>query len=548
MKTTKYTFYIILLLGLCLRLYFAFSSHYISPDGTQYASLGYHLFHDFHYSSNGGQFPDIIQPPLYPFLLGIFTFILHPEYAGKVVSLIFGLALIWGMFRFTLKLTANQKLALSSALFVAVDPALVAVSSQVATEALYLFLLFCLYALVLLYLLKAPLFKQIIAAGIVTGLVYLTRPEGILYFGLIVLVLFLWRKPWRHVLTYMFIVFSFMAVYAFAVHSVLGYQSISPKLNFVRAQGKVSRYFLQQDRQLKRKVSTKVHEQRFRYALAPDKKELLANEIFNRKKAALNHVNTGHSKVKNPSLLLQRFAKHLLTNFILAAKKFLTGWAFPWGFWLFLLFGLWRFPLKKWSEAVLFSAIFILPVGAVLFSNVEQRFFFIVPVLLAPLLGRGFLQIGRGLKKYIGIQKSPALSWIILLLFVILSVYPGYGDIWQKTSAKGYYYDLGRRLNREIPSGQKVAASVPQAVFFAGRLYCPLPFAPLDSLELYLRHKQAAFILLEEKDRQLRPGCIDIKHLPPFLELTKTWTINNKQFMLLHVKKENAHERTNANH
>ena len=547
MTSNQRNFYILLALGLLIRLIFIFNGHYISPDGTQYASLGYHLFHKFHYASNGAQFPDIIQPPLYPLLLGVFTFFLHPEYAGKITSLIFGLALIWGMFRFAKQLTGNEKLALSAALFVALDPALVAVSSQVATEALYLFLLFCLYGLVLFYL-KTRTMRKIIAAAVMTGLIYLTRPEGLLYFGIILLILLLWRKAWRHIIVYGAIVLSFMAVYAAATYPSLGYWTISPKLNFVRAHGTMSRYFLQKDQEYHRKTNSRIHLRRFRYALAPDKKDLAANEIFKKNETALKYFKQREKNWRNRKRTLKQLALHLSANLFLAAKKFITGWAFPWGFWFFLLFGLWGFPFKKWKREIIFSVIFVLPVAAVLFSNVEQRFFYIIPIILTPVLARGLLQAERRLNKNIHGETGKKLIRIALFAFIVLSVYPVYSNVWEKTMSKDYYYQAALWLKQEVPQEKVVAASVPQPVFFANRRYAPLPFAPLDSLELYLRHKRVAFILLEVNNRQLHPFLKDVKPLPAFLEKKESIRIRNKNFVLLRVKEENDHERTNANH
>ncbi len=546
MKKNSY-FIFLLLAAFLIRLIFILGGHYISPDGTHYASLGYHLFHDLRYVSDGAQFPDIIQPPLYPVLLGLLSLLLNPEYAGKFTSLLFGLALIAVLYRFTKRLTGNEKLAFAAALFVALDPAMVAVSSQVASEALYLFLLFALYATVLFYL-RENRRSQIVAAALLNGLLYLTRPEGILYFVLLLLVFLVWRKPWRHVVMYFGLVMSFMVLYSWATHKELGYWTFSPKLNFVRAQGKVSRYFLQRDRQLNRTVEKKVRVQRTQYALSPHLKELAANEIFKKNKSALRYFKISPRTSKEKSRLLKQAARHLYSNVILAAKKFLNGLAFPLGFWIFLLFGLWRFPLKKWKSAAGFSALFLTPVLLVLFVNVEQRFLFMVPILLAPLLGRGWLRIEHFLQERLWPQKRSALSWIILYLFVFLSVYPGYAELWRKTRSKNYYYQVGRWLQKEIPDKKVVAAVRPQAVFFAGKRYCPLPFAPLDSLELYLRAKQAAFILLEEGDQKLRPGLLTLKRLPPFLRRDTTVQIQNKNFWLLRVTKEKTHERTNAIH
>ncbi len=546
MKKKSY-FVFLLLAAFLIRVIFILGAHYISPDGTHYASLGYHLFHDLRYVSDGAQFPDIIQPPLYPFLIGPFTLLLKAELAGKMVSLIFGLALVFGMFRFVRAFTGNETLALWSALFVALNPGLVAVSSQVASEALYLFLLFLLYATVMFYL-KENRLKHVLAAGFLSGFIYLTRPEGMLYMGVLLSVFLLWRKPWRHVLLYLTIVIVFMGGYAAAVYSSSGFWTPSAKLSFVHAQRTVSRYFLYKDRQSNHQTGKNIHLQRVQYALAPDHKALAVNEIFKKNKKTLEYFKVSQIKEKSKKQLLVWMAQHFFSNSILAAKKFLNGWAFPWGFWVFIVFGFWSFPFKKWKRALIFSAMFLVPVLIVLFVNVEQRFLFIVPVLLSPLLGRGWIRTERFLNERIISKKRRFLSWIILYLFVFLSVYPGYADIWRKTRAKDYYYRVGQWLQKKVPDKNVVAAVVPQAVFFAGKRYCPLPFAPLDSLELYLRRNRVDFILLEDRDQTIRPGLLNRNRLPHFLQPDTILQLTSGKFWLLRVIKEKSHERTNAIH
>jgi 4-amino-4-deoxy-L-arabinose transferase-like glycosyltransferase len=530
MKKNNDIFYLILLLGLGLRLYFAFSGHYISSDGTQYARLGHHLWHEFQYVSQGSQFPDIVQPPLYPATLGFFTLFVSPEYAGKLASIIFGLLLIAAVFRFTRWLSGNEQAANAAALFVALNPGLVAVSSQVASESLFFFLLFAAFAAVLRYL-RRPSFKTVLWAGLLFGLAVWTRPEALLYFAVSALILLIERVRWRHWLGFVAVSLVFWGAYFAWSSTQLDRFTLYPKLDFVRAQGALARHFAASDRGGGHRMSHLAREDRFRYSLTPDGRELAADALFLKgDRRILGAQGTSRIPAKTK---LRRAAEHYVQNARLAAGKFLHGKAFPLLYWIFLLAGLWGLSLRKYRREVRAGVLFLLPLALIVFSNTEQRFFYIVPILAAPLLGRGLLQTAR----FLNAHKNRRGSWIVLLLLLFLGMLPGYGDIAGKTQRKDYYFQAGKWLRAHVPPGERVAATVPQAVFFAGRNYCVLPFAPLDSLRNYVRGKDVDFILLEDGDSLRRPN-VNQNALPSFVEKKETAIINKHRFILLRVKKE----------
>ena len=64
-------------------------------DCTQYVTLAKNLINKGQYVSDGSHFPDIIQPPLYPFILSVLIPLFdNPELTGRVISAIFGSLLI----------------------------------------------------------------------------------------------------------------------------------------------------------------------------------------------------------------------------------------------------------------------------------------------------------------------------------------------------------------------------------------------------------------------------------------------------------------------
>ncbi len=526
LKQPRFLLFASLAVGIILRLFFIFGNHYISPDGTQYALLGYHIFHDGQYVSEAGQFPDIIQPPLYPLTLGVFTLIFSPELSGKIASMIFGLFLIWAIFEFSLRISKNKSLAAAAAFLIAVNPAMVSVSSQVASEALFLLLLFLMFALVWLYLQKKN-WQKLLWAALATGGAFLTRPEALLYFGMIVLILLLWRKPFLHIAGYVLIVSTVILAYSSYTHSKLGYWTISPKINFVRTHGTLSRYFLTQDIKTGKKTDFKQHLRRLRYSLAPDRKELATNALFNKDPQMIRRlkINKSHNPDFTRSIIL--LLRYAAKNTRLSIKKFAAGLAMPYLFWIFLIVGLAGLRRRKHGSLFVYSVLFLLPTGIVIFATVEQRFFFIVAIILTPLMARGFLNIIRYSKRYRRLSEKENLAGLLLAVFTLFACFPGYAQNWKTTSSKDYYFQAGQWLKRELKPNNKISAAVPQAAFFAGFKYCVLPYAPLDSLDLYLQEKQVDYILIERNEQLKRPWNLNLDSLPRFLKHEQTKKIEN---------------------
>ncbi|MHB2155324.1 ArnT family glycosyltransferase [Calditrichota bacterium GD2] len=528
--------YLALISGVFLRLIFVFAGHYISPDGTHYALLGFNWLHHGHYVSGGSQFPDVIQPPLYPLLLGLFSFVVSPELGGKLVSLIFGLGLIAMAYWFVIRLSQNRKLAGVTALLVAFSPALVAVSSQVATESLFLFLLFSVFSTLSLFIKdehpKARRF--LILAGMCSGLAYLTRPEMIAYIFMAVIILLVWRKKIYSVLLYGTMVGFFVLLYALFVFSVSGRWALYPKIDFVRVHGQLSRYYLQQDALKGEETDFKEHLQRFRYSLAPDKKELFVNAVFEgRIKAPV--VRT---KEQNKTEKIQSFLVFAGKNWINAVKKFLWGLILPPGYLLFLLVGLLRFSWKRHKGLALYTAIFLLPTLNVLFVYVEQRFLYFPGLILMPLVAFGVFKFAELVSKEGKTSAREKRAVILIVVFLLTTAVPGYVRLHSNVRSKAYYYQAGQWLKQKTEEGAKIAAITPQAVYFARRPFVVLPYAPLDSLQLYLRENQVNYILKEYKRRSRTAEGANLESWPRFLQPVSSKVFDGHTMILLRVKKE----------
>jgi 4-amino-4-deoxy-L-arabinose transferase-like glycosyltransferase len=152
----------------------------IENEGSEYCRLAENLLSGNGYRgivANAGV--QLNFPPLYPVLIAALMLPLrNSELAARLVSLVAGTALVWGVF-LTCRSLYGRRVAFAGAAIVALHPTLIALSASVYSEALYLTLLtFGLYWL----LRTAESGGRIgasVAAGVFFGLAYLTRPEAL---------------------------------------------------------------------------------------------------------------------------------------------------------------------------------------------------------------------------------------------------------------------------------------------------------------------------------------------------------------------------------
>jgi len=529
--------------GFLLRLYFVVSSHYISPDGTQYVSLGYNLWHHGAYVSNGSQFPDIIQPPLYPALSGIFTLFFTPELAGKVASLFFGLLLIMAVYHFGMYLKLPLPVVLGSAWITALHPALVAVSTQAVTESLYLLLLF--YGIAYGWqVFRQPDKVKAAALGCVWLLAFLTRPEG-LFFFIVHLILglalvFRHKLRWMHIVSFVLPFFAGSLLYGAIASGEVGHFTLSPKLSYIRVQARMARFVKSHPPSANLALSKDARDDLFKFALSKDKTQLMVDEIFFHPEKAAQLQRKGDAPGRwSVGRIVQALAAHVFINIRLTLSKLIHGMTFPLIYLLLLLAGLigWR---NKRRDMLVYAVIMAFPVFSFLISHVEERFLYGLILLTVLPMGNGLAKIsesplftkragaGGGLESI----KSALLPIVLLLIFTL----PGYRDLVQKMQAKTYYHQAGQIIKEEIPARAKIAATKPQAVFFAGKIFTVYPFASLGDLLVYLKHNKVRYLLLEDKDFKIRPDVPQLLAQNKRVRLLKKINVSSHRFYLLFVE------------
>lgn len=172
--------FLILVLAFALRLGWALhSAHAVENEGAEYARIAQNLLHQHRYNGILGG-PESIFPPLYPCLIAVGSFLTgDTEIAGRAISVVMGSLLVVPVLFMGRRLFGLRTGYLAGAL-IALQPLLVALSASVYVESTYLTLLFG----GLYFGIRALDFDHLRHAflcGLLLGLAYLARPEGLAY-------------------------------------------------------------------------------------------------------------------------------------------------------------------------------------------------------------------------------------------------------------------------------------------------------------------------------------------------------------------------------
>ena len=157
-------------------------------DAAQYVALARALAGGDGFSSTfpgGAMHATAFRPPLYPVLLSVPTRVVGPDvlWPGRLLAILIGLGLIAATVTYTARI-AGHRAGLVAGLAVAVAPSLVANDTVTLTEPLGL--------LLTMGILLSMLDRRWAPAGVLCGLLLLTRPNA--YLVLVVVVAVLWRS------------------------------------------------------------------------------------------------------------------------------------------------------------------------------------------------------------------------------------------------------------------------------------------------------------------------------------------------------------------
>jgi 4-amino-4-deoxy-L-arabinose transferase-like glycosyltransferase len=168
----------------------------IEGEGVHYARMVENLAAGKGWVGMGGAL-QVFYPPLYPLLsTGIYFFIHNSELSSRIVSMLFGVLLIFPIFLIASELY-DKRVALIAATLVALHPMFVGVSAAVYSESTYLFLLFT-AVFCGMRSIRRQSKAWATASGILFGFAYLVRTEALMgaafFIFLIIIIIAVGRK------------------------------------------------------------------------------------------------------------------------------------------------------------------------------------------------------------------------------------------------------------------------------------------------------------------------------------------------------------------
>jgi hypothetical protein len=228
--------FLILLMGLLLRLFDLLNATVIEMDGIGYTAMAGNFM-------KGQVFEALkdISHPLYPLFLAFFGFLIKDlELAGRLLSLACGVLLIYISFAFVRRFFDENK-ALWASFFVAIHPYLIRFSAQVLTESLAI-LLFT--AAVFLFF-KGWVdddFRSVGLSAILLAMTYLTKAEYVIYAAPFSFLL-LQKKRYSHAVLFLALLLIFCFPYIYYIKMETGIWTITKKVGMsenIVSPGKVS--------------------------------------------------------------------------------------------------------------------------------------------------------------------------------------------------------------------------------------------------------------------------------------------------------------------
>jgi len=222
------TLFLIILLGCIPRLFDLINASAIELDGIGYAQMAENFAKlEFIEGLKG------ISHPLYPILLGAFSFIIRDlEVAGRIVSLVFSILLIYFTFYFLKKFFGERK-ALYGSFFVAIQPYLVRYSVQVLSESITIFL----FTAAVFFFYKGWEEKDgtsIGLSGLFLALTYLNKAEYIIY-ALPFCLLLAKERRFFHICILIVCIMLFSFPYVYYLHIETGLWTITKKVGIAES-------------------------------------------------------------------------------------------------------------------------------------------------------------------------------------------------------------------------------------------------------------------------------------------------------------------------
>lgn len=487
----------IIVVSLILRLALVRVDRVVRWDEPDYLILGRNLFTGRGYAVTDR--PELHYAPLYPLVTGLLYPLTHNmKLNSDICFVLFGTLTLLPFYWLSRRLF-GMRIAVMATAFLCLSPMLTAAVLFWGTmlEPLYLFLLFTAFCAVWVAWEKQRVWAYW-AVGALLGLAYLTKPEAIVYFGLMFVLLALanlWRRSllkWRTVLGILGGVLAFALVispYIAFLYRHAGRIMITGKLGvtYVAGQGAV-----EHDPGLYDRALSKLDEAG---------EEIIWFSMDRFKYSIWDSIKT------DPGAFVRRTWR----NVNRLESVLFTRQVFP--FYFLLLIGLGWFA-SVWSRERAVKELFLvalaLPVFIFLPFHIELRYFApLLPILLlwvakgidalADWLHRTWGNLGFSAERGFALSSGlrVVLSALILLYFLVLQPrIVGEGLAGMTTSRR----EAGLWLKLNSPMQSLVMSRDPEVPFYAERRWAATPHEDYLRFIAYVRKRGASYLVVDEKE------------------------------------------------
>lgn len=474
----------------------------------------------------GGPLFDTIHMPGYPLLIGLWASVLGDYiHAAKTASIVSG-SLLAGVAYLLGKRLYGQAVGITAALLIAINVALITVSSWELTEATYSLAVFSAVGITVWAVDRQDLWIWALA-GFLYGICYWVRPEGFFYLGIIPFLSFV--EHWFQIEK----AFSKSLVLRMTVFLVAASLLVVPNVIHIYREtgawtisGKTVFAALFHSTELEGRLA----KEKAIYGLTPDKQSTMREGGFGRVSMFANFS-------KNLGFKARMMIKNWWKTYKLFPSVFPTV--------LILFMGIGLFNLKwtfrdRWAEFYLLGALLpwvaIYPLYEIDFENLTP----VVPILMlwASLgiveVAKRIVSAGKSYWPYI-LQK-PAVTITSTIMLVAALEFSAYArpllqaDYYQKLEDDVVNRRVAEWVKGNLPDDVKIMARKAFIPAYANRKWIRLPYADYQDVIDYARLKEVDVVIMDEKFKVLRPQLVFLFEQPgPLEELSPIFTTQNER-------------------
>jgi len=542
-RVTRRVLFVAFLLGIAVRVLMAWYSGAAQPQEIRYITIARGILSGQGFVGLDDRFPDIIQPPLIPLMFAGAQMLPGLDLMlCRGVSILFGALLVFPAAAVARRLHGEGS-ARRLGLLIAVYPLLAHISCAAITESTFAVLVttgaVCLWRGLDPEATARTRRRDLLLAGGCLGLSFLARPEGLTYLvvstGLVAVTLLFRKGRWRALMPAValpavgFLVF-FLPYFTW-VHAKTGQWLVAPKAVLVQVH-----HALRQEgqrEQWKEPFDSLLFVERVKFGLNRDATAIRSHEEFDKVGVGLSEgllvSDEGHVTLSDPKLAIRMVLRNAAEVYLETIKY---GYVLP--SILLMLAGVGLFS-RPWTgrhgrDALMVLAFFV-GSFSFLITHVQSRFLYSAMPFALPWVSEGWRLaeswLRASLPKIRGRMPSPRFATVVVgglvLGLTIIHLVPAArmnGKLWAE------HRELGRWLKDSTRPGTTVMAATPVVSYYAGAGFEVLPYAGVDDVIRYARHKSVEYLVADRAEiptfRPQLTRLLNPARRQPGLELVKS--------------------------